>query len=99
MKLYGNDEINFVRNELYEISVINFVNESVLTAAISILGGCKTAWLWGGSRNDLACRAMSPHSQGTHWHLKDILRYNPDNWPAIYVNEEIFDTKLDEDGL
>ena len=39
---------------------------------------------------------MSPHSQGTYWHLKDILRYDPDNWPANYVSEEIFDTKLNE---
>ena len=23
-------------------------------------------------------------------------RYDPDNWPANYVNEEIFDTKLNE---
>ena len=28
-----------------------------------------------------------------------ISRYDYDNWPANYVKEEIFDTKLNENGL
>ena len=43
MKLYGNEEINFVTNELDEISVMNFDNESVLTAVIRVSDDCKTA--------------------------------------------------------
>ena len=57
-------------------------------AVVCALDHCKTAWLWGGFRYDLACRAMSPHSQGTHrswWHWKqwavhnELSRYNPES--------------------
>ena len=80
MKLYGNDEINFIRNELYEISAINFDNEPVNTAAIRGLRWLQAAWLWDGYRNDLAERAMSSHSRDTNWSIEHPRRGQVAHW-------------------